>query len=461
MEERRLHIDILIHLFALAHATVAVVSRAFDYVDDIPLTLLTISMITVIAIRRNLQIEVITALALSGCFLGYAMGVYGAEIIVPIVGNGTAASAITTAVVTELLGWLAYGVSRFESQRADIPTKYPDTPTIISVVAAIMIFRIAYVNLTTAPFFNGSSIYDELQRLTSNTLALVSLLGGCVIIANLPRGLKKRATLGVYYAIITTLLLLLSLVVSLFVRYDLPAGNDYAMERDSMLRMFIAVAPVCIVIYTIALLITYVIATDTKFRNERDKKHKALYQYDNLKRQINPHFLFNSLNILEYLVEEGEQSRASAFIRKLAGMYRYMLQNDEKRIVPLEEELDFAQKYIDLLAERFAEGLSVEIALSDEAKRGYVVPCSLQLLIENATKHNIVSRQQPLVISITDADGTIVVRNNLQPRISGGASTGLGLKNIGQQYTDISGQGIDIVRTKTEFIVKLPLLQTP
>lgn len=178
MEDRQLRIDILIHLFALAHATVAVVSRAFDYVDDIPLTLLTISMITVISIRRNLQIEVIAALALSGCFLGYAMGVYGAEIIVPIVGNGTAASAITTAAVTEMLGWIAYGLSRFESQRVDIPTKYPDTPIVISVMAAIMIFRIAYVSLTTAPFFDGSSIYDELQRLTSNTLALVSLLGG-------------------------------------------------------------------------------------------------------------------------------------------------------------------------------------------------------------------------------------------------------------------------------------------
>ena len=460
MEERRLRIDILIHLFALAHATVVVVSRAFDYVDDIPLTLLTISMITLISIRRNLQMEVIAALALSGCFLGYALGIYGAEIIVSVVGNGTAASAITTAAVTELLGWIAYGLSRFEQQRVDMPTKYPDSPTVISVMAAIMIFRIAYVSLTKAPFFNGSSIYDELQRLTSNTLALVSLLGGCVIISSLPHGLKKRHP-NIYYAMIATLLLLLALIVSLFVCYDLPAGNDYAMEWESMLRMFVAVAPVCIVIYTIALLIAYVVATDTKFRNERDKKHKALYQYDNLKRQINPHFLFNSLNILEYLVEEGEQSRASAFIRKLAGMYRYMLQNDEKRIVSLEEELDFAQKYIDLLAERFAEGLSVEIALSDGAKRGYVVPCSLQLLIENATKHNIVSRQQPLVISITDADGMIVVRNNLQPRISGGASTGLGLKNIGQQYTDISGQGIDIVRTRTEFIVKLPLLQTP
>jgi len=459
MEERRLRIDILIHLFALAHATVAVVSRAFDYVDDIPLTLLTISMIAVISIRRNLQIEVIAAIALSGCFLGYAMGVYGAEIIGPVVGNGTAASAITTAAITELLGWITYGLSRFESQRVDIPTKYPDTPTIISIMAAIMIFRIAYVSLTDAPIFDGSDFYDELQRLTSNTLAMVSLLGGCVIIANPPRKSKKRH-LGIHYAIVAAALLLLSLVIALFVCYDLPSGNGYAMERKSMLRMFLTVAPVCIVIYTIALLIIRVVATDSKFRSERDKRHKAIYQYANLKRQINPHFLFNSLNILEYLVEEGEQKRASAFIRKLAGMYRYMLQNDEKRIVPLVEELDFAQKYIDLLAERFAEGLSVEIALSDEAKHGYVVPCSLQLLIENATKHNIVSRQQPLSITITDSGGTIVVRNNLQPRISGNASTGLGLKNIEQQYTDISGLGIDIKQTKTEFIVKLPLLQS-
>ena len=103
MGEHRLRIDYLIHIFALAHALVVVLSRTFNYFDDVPLTLLTILMIAIIAIRRNLQVEVIAALALLGCFIGYGLGVYGAKLIDSIIGDGTAAPTITTMLVTELL----------------------------------------------------------------------------------------------------------------------------------------------------------------------------------------------------------------------------------------------------------------------------------------------------------------------------------------------------------------------
>lgn len=140
-------------------------------------------------------------------------------------------------------------------------------------------------------------------------------------------------------------------------------------------------------------------------------------------------------------------------------MYRYMLQNEEKQIVPLGEELAFVRMYIDLLRERFAEGLSVEIDVSKEAMGFYVIPCSVQMLVENATKHNIVGAQEPLTVRITDRGDMLSVSNNLQPRISGRESTGLGLKNIRQQYEDVSGLDIVVEHTKTEFCVKLPLLQ--
>ena len=193
-------------------------------------------------------------------------------------------------------------------------------------------------------------------------------------------------------------------------------------------------------------------------REEREQKHRSEYQYERLKQQLNPHFLFNSLGILDYLVQEQETERASAFIRKLASTYRYMLNNEQKPLVKLSDELEFTSMYIDLLKERFTEGMQVVVEIEEDIKEKMVVPCALQLLVENATKHNIVSGEQPLYIKIYADEGYIIVRNVLQLRTHGQPSTRLGLTNISQQYHDITGMDIIIEKTDTEFIVKLPLI---
>ena len=145
------------------------------------------------------------------------------------------------------------------------------------------------------------------------------------------------------------------------------------------------------------------IISHQRLHEEREQKHRSVYQYERLKQQINPHFLFNSLGILDYLVQEQQTERASAFIHKLAGMYRYMLSNDQKPLVKLSEELDFTGKYIDLIKERFTEGVITQIDIPRQMYDSCVVPCALQLLVENATKHNIVSPDMPLTISIAVA----------------------------------------------------------
>ena len=185
----------------------------------------------------------------------------------------------------------------------------------------------------------------------------------------------------------------------------------------------------------------------------------AQYRYLKLKRQVNPHFLFNSLNILDCLVCEEKTEQASTYIHKLAGIYRYMIKNEDEALVPLEDELNFVNKYVDLLKVRFPEGLDVRIDVKGAAVKRMVLPCSIQLLIENATKHNAVTVETPLVIQVESLDDEFIsVSNNIIPKVSRSESTGLGQKYIRQQYKDLSGKEIAIIRSEDAYKVTLPLL---
>ncbi|HRW95076.1 MAG TPA: histidine kinase [Bacteroidales bacterium] len=190
---------------------------------------------------------------------------------------------------------------------------------------------------------------------------------------------------------------------------------------------------------------------------EIGKKNKARFQYQQLKRQLNPHFLFNSLNSLDYLIHT-DADKASDYVRKLASLYRHFLKVGEEETIILKDELDFVQLYIDLLSQRFDNSLLVTYDVQPEDMQKHIVPCSLQLLVENATKHNIVSKDKPLEIHIATRDGCLVVSNNIQPKTYRVASTGVGLKNIRGQYLSVFQKDITITNDRQSFQVKLPLL---
>lgn len=455
MSRYSLKISTIIHLFAIAHAAVAMLTRAFDYIDDVPLTVLTISMIVIISIRRGLQMEIVAALSLISCFIGYLIGVYGAIAITSVIHNVFLAPAITTFLITEMIGWGTYAAAKYRGDNRSASWS-PSTLQIIAIAAAILLLRLSYSLIFASPYFAQTGIYPEFNRLFSNTFALMTLLCGNIIFLSLQSRISGQRDIRTGVVILFSAAF--SFVITLIVYYGLPHGNNATMEGVQLFRLYSIVLLVDIVVYTIMNLINYVIHSKIELRSERGKKHKAQYQYNKLKQQINPHFLFNSLNILDYMVQEQDTERARSFIRKLASTYRYMLKNEDEQLVLLSEEVDFAKMYIELLHERFTSGFSVQFELPQEAMRRHVIPCCLQLLIENCTKHNIVSPQEPLIVDIYIEEGMLVVKNNLQPRISSQISTHLGLKNIRQQYLDISGQQIVIVKTKADFTVKLPLL---
>jgi sensor histidine kinase YesM len=188
-----------------------------------------------------------------------------------------------------------------------------------------------------------------------------------------------------------------------------------------------------------------------KLRNEN-----LTSKYESLKSQLDPHFLFNSLNVLTNLVYH-DADKSARFIKQLSEVYRYVLEVRNKELVPLEEELKFVESYLFLQQIRFGDKLKVDNKL--EGVQGSIPPLALQILVENAIKHNVVSEDDPLTISMFIQDNHVVVENNLQKKTRlTESSTGIGLDNITKRYEFLSNQKIIIEETPASFIVKLPLL---
>lgn len=185
------------------------------------------------------------------------------------------------------------------------------------------------------------------------------------------------------------------------------------------------------------------------------EKEKAAYQFEALKSQINPHFLFNSLNALASLAYH-DAERANLFAKKLSSVYRYLLSTYSRRLVSLDEELDFLDSYMYLEKIRFGDAVRITLEVEQEERRKMIVPASLQLLVENALKHNTSTSERPLNIIITAKNGLIRVENNLQTR-NEVSSSGIGLANLRKQY-GINGRSINVIKTENAFIVELPLI---
>ncbi|MEH6513269.1 MAG: histidine kinase, partial [Maribacter arcticus] len=221
--------------------------------------------------------------------------------------------------------------------------------------------------------------------------------------------------------------------------------------------------------YVIALVITLIVSLflhafyfykalqDTKVKEQKIIAGSASAKFDALKNQLDPHFLFNSLNVLTSLIEE-DPIQAQKFTTSLSKVYRYVLEQKSKNLISVDEELQFARTYVRLLKMRFEDSIIFEIpdkALNPEAK---IVPLSLQLLLENAVKHNVVTASKPLHIKIYEEDDYLFVTNNLQEKQVVKKSSGVGLQNIRQRYAILTKKEMQIFKTAKEFKVRLPML---
>ena len=197
---------------------------------------------------------------------------------------------------------------------------------------------------------------------------------------------------------------------------------------------------------------------ESQIEAEKLRAEMKTYQYDALRNQINPHFLFNSFSVLSELVYE-DQDLAVKFIRQLGDIYRYVLVSMDLELVPLQDEIDFIKKFSFLLQTRFEDNLVIDIQVEADHDE-LIVPMSLQLLLENAVKHNEISNEFPLKVEIHRNADSIQVKNTLKKKSNPEFSTKTGLQNIIKRYKYLSEKKVRVEETKDSFVVEVPILKS-
>ena len=234
-----------------------------------------------------------------------------------------------------------------------------------------------------------------------------------------------------------------------------PWNNFWAQNKATIISEYIIFVIVASIIYAMSFFKAWRIQVR---ETEKVKSEALALQYKVLQDQINPHFLFNSLNILGSLMDVDVQ-KAKQFNHELSLFYRTVLQFKDQDIVSLKEEIDFVKKYIYLQQIRFGEALHVDI-IANEGVEGKVIPLSLQALVENAIKHNEISKASPLQILIAISDDyELIVENNFQPKNLGEESSKTGLKNLSGRYEFLTGKKMNVINNGQYFRVCLPLIK--
>lgn len=463
---KALNINSIIHPFALLHVAVALTCRSLGIMDEIWLTLLTIAMLVLICLKMNTRVEMTIATVIIINFAAYMIGVYGARLLGMISDSILLVHSVSTFVTTEIIGWGTYGFlhlvrkyTSVRSVRATLPrTKILGRHAVwlVAGLLTVILFRIALTLLFSSDRSEEGNLLDTIEIFISKSGAPLLILCCIIILIRHLRIRCRHMGLAIKAAIVIAAAAILSAGAAAIAGINLQNPEEILTIRK-FLQLFVVALSFFIISYSIIYLIDYVFATRAAMIAERDKADNAKFQYEQLKQQVNPHFLFNSLNILDCMVMEGQTEQASAFIHKLAGIYRYLLRNEE-RTVPLKKEMEFAGMYADLLKERFSDGFEVRTDAGEEYGERLVVPCSVQMLIENAIKHNTVGGETRLTIRIYTEGDFLCVTNNLLPKLSGSESTKVGLNYIRRQYMNICGKEIEIIENEKEYTVKIPVI---
>nr|WP_298392579.1 2TM domain-containing protein [Flavobacterium sp.] len=267
---------------------------------------------------------------------------------------------------------------------------------------------------------------------------------------------KTRIILNIVLSFVVTILIIFLLRIFEEVVVEGRSFKDY-ISKEKPANFVVAMVITFIIILSIYLFHFYKAYKENQLKEQKIIAGTANAQFESLKNQIDPHFLFNSLNVLSSLIEENPEN-AQRFTTSLSKIYRYVLEQKDKELVTVQEELAFAKTYMNLLKMRFENSITFELPINLELEDAKVVPLSLQLLLENTIKHNVVSEKKPLHITIYIKDNYLVVENNLQKKEVLQDRKGVGLQNIVSRYAILSERKVLIDDSKETFAVYLPIL---
>ena len=448
----------VIHGFALLHAVTTILCYALGIGDTLFLTLWTVIMTILLCVREHLSAELTVFVVILGNIVGYLIGVAIAGPIGAWIPQPVYAHALSTFLTTEGLGWAILGFVRLFPGlvRHQAPViSYNQLKWITIVAVVILALRIALNIVLQSRIFAEVSIVEMTSDFLADSVLLLLMAGTTLLYLLYSR--RNPAWMRRWHTHILAFLLI-SLAAALVAAL---LGGLNSSEGFSWNRLFqlLVVASICeAVVFSVVYLAVYALTVHRRMEAERGRANLAQHEYRQLKQQVNPHFLFNSLNILDCLIADGENSQARDYVHKLSSLYRYMLRSENEPVVQLSEEMEYVQMYLDLLKVRFPTGLEVETDLPDAALSRYIIKYSVQMLVENAQKHNAISAGKPLHLRIASDGTTFTVANSRNPKLSPPDSTGVGLKYIRQNYLDRCGKDIRIQETDDQYLVELPFL---
>jgi sensor histidine kinase YesM len=258
-----------------------------------------------------------------------------------------------------------------------------------------------------------------------------------------------------FFAIVSTVILVDYAGMSML--SSLTNENYNFVGRSKALLSIILISTMTMAIYEAVYF--YVRLKKSILEEEQSKQAIVQAQLDALRNQAQPHFFFNTLNTLRDIIDQNSKEDAKEFVDKLSDIYRFLLESGNANLIALKDELKFAKAYIHIQAERFGDNLKLNWNIPEVSMHAMIVPMSLQLLLENAIKHNVISNAKPLVINVLVEDGKLVIENKIQPKSTQLPSTKTGLKNIKQRYSLISRKSVEIKNDHSRFTVSLPLLK--
>jgi sensor histidine kinase YesM len=342
--------------------------------------------------------------------------------------------------------------------------QYIAVVSLISIAISILVhFNTILDHFTpSGQFMTGNRHVESLGSILGE-IFVTSLVTFCLFMLNYyvlkPINSSKRLNFkNIIFAIFVTLLAVTLLSDALFafknfINSSAHSGNFNVLYtfRD----LFIAIVVLCCVVIIRNIYEKQAI----KLENERLMRENLQSQYESLKNQVSPHFLFNSLTALKTLIKE-DTNNALIYLNDLSQVLRYTLQSNTNQTVTLMEETESAKSYFFLVKMRFNTNLHIEFNIDEKYNQYRLPPLAIQTLIENAVKHNEISKRNPLAINIYTTDReSLVVTNTIREKLSNEPGTGIGLSNLSKQYKLLSGKDIRITKLNNDFRVEIPLLK--